>query len=562
MITATGSQIIIGFLERLGINVVAGVPGGSILPLYDELTRSNIKHVLVRHEQAGGFFAQGISRSKDEVGVCLATSGPGAMNLLTAIADARADSIPLVAITGQVNKSLIGTDAFQEADTFGLSFPISKHSIMVKSAEELLTAVPKAFKIANSGRKGPVLLDIPRNVQLETITFEQWPEISITDNESPRYGTEGQAFTDALSKTYDLLKESKAPVFYIGGGCNNPESTNALRDFLQVLSVPVVTSLMGIGCLEHHDENNCGMIGMHGSMTANKTMHGADLVMAIGTRFDDRATGLINEFCPNAQIVHVDIDAAEVNKIFKCAAYFVCSAKNFFTELTQIVTKNPIDKKAYTAHIEMRKKELIDDLERCSPGRFISTLPSLAKGAGISEDDIIVTTDVGQHQMWTAQFYPIKKPRQLLTSGSLGTMGFGLPTAIGAAYANPDKRVVCISGDGSIMMNIQELATLAELNLDVTIIVLENGRLGMVRQLQHFLCNDNLSAVIFEKQPNLLEIAKGFGVEAVDTFTSGWNNVAFPPKGSGPRLVVCKIEPDELVLPFVPGGKANIDAIN
>ncbi len=558
MITATGAQIIVKLLEKLGTKVVAGIPGGSTLPLYDELYTSNIRHILMRHEQACGFFAQGISRTTDEVAVCLATSGPGAMNLLTAIADARADSIPLVAITGQVNLSLIGTDAFQEADTFGLSFPITKHSIMVKKPEELLTAIPKAFKIANSGRKGPVLLDIPRDIQLQTATFEKWPEISIEDTTPVRYGTEGKDFDACIDEVAKLLDKSASPVLYIGGGCNNPKTSKALMAFLENYKAPVITSLMGIGCVPHFHESNCGMVGMHGTMTANRVMHDSDLVLAIGTRFDDRATGLIAEFCPNANIVHVDIDAAEVNKIFDAKVYIVSEAEKFLT----VITKKLISKKEFSSHIEMRKKEIEEMLEKCSPGRFISTIPSLAKSAGIQEDDIIVATDVGQHQMWTAQFYPINNTRQLLTSGSLGTMGFGLPTAIGAAMANPDKRVICFSGDGSIMMNIQELATLAELNLDVTVIVLDNGVLGMVRQQQHYLFNGNLSASVFEKKTNLLEIAKGFDIVAVDTFTSGWNTIAFPKKGSGPRFVVCKIDPEELVLPFVPGGKANIDAIN
>ncbi len=558
MITATGAQIIVTLLEKLGTKVIAGIPGGSTLPLYDELYKSSIKHILMRHEQACGFFAQGISRTTDEVAVCLATSGPGAMNLLTAIADARADSIPLVAITGQVNSSLIGTDAFQEADTFGLSFPITKHSMLIKSPEELLTAIPKAFSIACEGRKGPVLIDIPRDVQLMKAEFDSWPELKIENNTNPRYATEGEDFSRCIESSLQLLEKSSSPVLYVGGGCNNPKTSTALLKFLEKYSAPVVTSLMGIGCIPFDHVSNCGMVGMHGSETANRVMHDSDLVLAIGTRFDDRATGLISGFCPNAKIIHVDIDAAEVNKIFTPVVYVVSEAEKFLKE----ITKKLISKKEFTSHIEMRKKEIENTLEKCSPGRFISTIPSLAKSAGIQEDDIIVTTDVGQHQMWTAQFYPINKPRQLLTSGSLGTMGFGLPTAIGAAMANPDKRIVCFSGDGSIMMNIQELATLAELNLDVTVIVLDNGVLGMVRQQQHYLFNGNLSASVFEKKPNLLEIAKGFDIVAVDTFTSGWNTIAFPKKGSGPRFVVCKIDPEELVLPFVPGGKANIDAIN
>lgn len=561
MIEATGAQIIVKLLENQGIKVVAGIPGGATLPLYDELSKSTIKHILVRHEQAGGFFAQGISRTKDEVGVCLATSGPGAMNLLTAIADARADSIALVAITGQVNTSLIGTDAFQEADTFGLSFPITKHSILIKSAEELLTAIPHAFEIAQSGRKGPVLIDIPRDVQLAKVRFESWPQSGKKYSIPARFETEGTHFSNLLLKTVRVLTSAERPLLYVGGGANSPKSAHAIADFLEQFPLPVVTSLMGIGCLPSNHPCNCGMVGMHGTMTANRVMHDADLVLAAGVRFDDRATGLIEQFCPNARIIHIDIDAAEVNKIFATDIFFVADAESVLPALTSLLGEEKITKKENKEYTTMRATEFTESCKKSSPGRFIASIPTFAKDAGLKEKDIIVATDVGQHQMWTVQFYPIQFPRQLLTSGSLGTMGFGLPTAMGAAYSNPGKRVLCFSGDGSIMMNIQELATLAELNLDVTIIVLDNGVLGMVRQQQHFLFNDNFSASIFERSPDLLKIASGFGITSVDASTDGWHKTAFPPTGSGPRFVVCKIDQAEMVYPFVSGGTANIDAI-
>ena len=568
MIEATGAQIIIKLLEQQNIKTVAGIPGGSVLPLYDELERSSINHILVRHEQAAGFLAQGMARTTGLPAVCIATSGPGAMNLLTAIADARSDSIPLVAITGQVNRTLIGTDAFQEADTFGLSFPITKHSILVKSAKDLLTAIPQAFAIASSGRCGPVLVDVPRDVQLEKITFESWPECGIKDNHSARFRTVGQDFANAVSESAKMLINSKKPAIYVGGGCNSKQASDGIKALQEIFPMPLVSSLMGIGSFPASSELNLGMVGMHGSMAANTAMHDADVILAMGVRFDDRATGVISKFCPNAKIIHVDIDAAEVNKIFQSSVSVIGDVESYLPVLVcalkEMLQNQQDDGKTQErktwaeslANIHKEDKQRINN-----PGRFISSIPELAKSAGLNPDDLIVTTDVGQHQMWTAQYYPIENPRQLLTSGCLGTMGFGLPAAIGASLANPDKRVICFSGDGSIMMNVQEMATLAEQNLDVTIVVLDNGALGMVRQQQEILFDKNYSASIYKKSPNLMKIAEGFGIEAVDVYSPNWNKVAFPPKGSGPRFVHCPIEMAELVLPFVPAGKANIEAI-
>lgn len=568
MIEATGAQIIIKLLEQQNIKTVAGIPGGSVLPLYDELERSSINHILVRHEQAAGFLAQGMARTTGLPAVCIATSGPGAMNLLTAIADARSDSIPLVAITGQVNRSLIGTDAFQEADTFGLSFPITKHSILVKSAKDLLTAIPQAFAIASSGRCGPVLVDVPRDVQLEKITFESWPECGIKDNHSARFRTVGQDFANAVSESAKMLINSKKPAIYVGGGCNSKQASDGIKALQEIFPMPLVSSLMGIGSFPASSELNLGMVGMHGSMAANTAMHDADVILAMGVRFDDRATGVISKFCPNAKIIHVDIDAAEVNKILQSSVSVIGDVESYLPVLvcalkemlqSQKDAEKTQERKTWAESLAKLHQE---DKQRINnPGRFISSIPELAKSAGLNPDDLIVTTDVGQHQMWTAQYYPIENPRQLLTSGCLGTMGFGLPAAIGASLANPDKRVICFSGDGSIMMNVQEMATLAEQNLDVTIVVLDNGALGMVRQQQEILFDKNYSASIYKKSPNLMKIAEGFGIEAVDVYSPNWNKVAFPPKGSGPRFVHCPIEMAELVLPFVPAGKANTEAI-
>ncbi len=573
----TGAEIIVKMLEMHGVKKVAGIPGGSILPLYDELSRSNLHHVLVRQEQAGGFIAQGMARTTGVPAVCLATSGPGAMNLLTSVADARCDSIPIIAITGQVNTNLIGTDAFQEADTFGLSFPITKHSMMVKSAKELLTAIPKAFEICMTGRPGPVLIDVPRNVQLETCEFEKWPE---------PYKAQKEKYEEDFSAAAKMILASKKPVLYLGGGCNSPEASKALRDFIKTVRMPVVSSLMGLGAIPKSNKDFAGMVGMHGSYSANVAMHDSDLVIAAGVRFDDRATGVVSKFCPKAKIIHIDIDAAEINKIISANLSYVAKVEDAIPLLTKALEKackeekeNDLEKERENwcnkiievsanntsnqcgvPKAEEKNKNFINSV---NPRTFIESVPSLAEKAGTKKTDLLVTTDVGQHQMWAAQYYPIEEPRTFLTSGSLGTMGFGLPVAIGAAFANPDKRVVCFSGDGSIMMNIQELATLAENNLNVTVIVFENGTLGMVYQQQKFLFDKTYSASEFIASPDLLKIAQGFGIEAIDADSEpDWYKKAFDPKRKNkPCFVRVRVDPEETVLPFVPGGKANIDSI-
>ena len=583
----TGSQIIVKLLEMHGIKMVSGIPGGSILPLYDEIEKSNIRHVLVRQEQAAGFIAQGIARTTGLPAVCLATSGPGAMNLLTSIADARCDSIPIIAITGQVNTSLIGTDAFQEADTFGLSFPITKHSIMVKTPEELLTAIPLAFKIAVSGRPGPVLIDVPRDVQLKTCEFDKWPEVSAENkslaNASSAKKTAACDFTPVVKE----LMNCEKPVLYLGGGCNSFEASEVVRAFKKLYRLPVVSSLMGLGCIPKSDKDFAGMIGMHGSYAANVAMHESELVLAAGVRFDDRATGVVSKFCPNAKIIHIDIDGAEINKILNADLSFVAKVEDAFPSINKIL-KNLQKDSSFSEEKNKKREDWADfviELNRknasltegspleteknsnfknsVNPRVLISSIPKLAEQAGLKADDLIVTTDVGQHQMWAAQYYPVERPRMFLTSGSLGTMGFGLPAAIGAAFANPQKRIVCFSGDGSIMMNIQELATLAENNLPVTVIVFENGTLGMVYQQQKFLFEKNYSASQFIQSPDLLKIASGFGLESFDADSDkDWHKKAFAPdRVKKPCFVRVRVDPEENVLPFVPGGKANIDSI-
>lgn len=571
----TGAQIIVKLLEQYGIKTVAGIPGGSILPLYDELNRSSIRHVLVRQEQAAGFIAQGISRSTGKVAVCMATSGPGAMNLLTAIADARCDSIPMIAITGQVNTTLLGTDAFQEADTYGLSFPITKHSEMVKSGEDLVDAIANAFSIATSGRPGPVLIDVPRDVQLKEVEIDdsKWESAVEACKKSAevRFHATTEEISEKVSKITDMMSAAKKAVLYCGGGCNSEEAAAGIKAFLNVYSIPVVTSLMGIGCVSEKSENFIGMVGMHGSYAANVAMHDADLVIAAGVRFDDRATGIVKQFCPNAKIIHIDIDAAEIDKILESSVSIVADVESIFPVMAELASEKKISADAGWLKKINKIKAENDSIvlgrpkgeKLANPREVISKVPEYAAACGVNEDDLIVTTDVGQHQMWAAQYYPVTRPRSFLTSGSLGTMGFGLPAAIGAAIAHPEKRTVCFSGDGSIMMNVQEFATLCELNLPVTVIVFQNGTLGMVYQQQKYLFEKNYSASVFDRVPDLLGIAKGFGIEAIDGDSDPeWYKKAFDAnRQNKPCFVRISVDPEESVLPFVPGGKANIDSI-
>ena len=584
MATLTGSQIIVNLLRQNGIDVVFGLPGGMILPLYNELFVSNFKHILVRQEQAAGFMAQGVARVTGKAAVCMATSGPGAMNLLTAVADARSDSIPLVAITGQVNTSLIGTDAFQEADTFGLSFPITKHSIMVKSAKELLKAVPLAFAIAESGRPGPVLIDVPRNIQTELCEVPEDFDSSFKKiyteyiSNSIRNKTREDELQEIVKKITELLINAKNPILYIGGGANSPLASEKIREFLSIYDIPVISSLMGLGVVRRDYPQFLGMVGMHGTFAAGKAAYESDLVIAAGSRFDDRAAGVPDGFCPKAKIIHIDIDAAEINKILSSDISFVSDTTAAFSKINESLksadlSENKSERAKWLKFcLELKNQEKIslemscnaanccgaktcgkkDGAEFKNPRDFIKNLPS--------GENIIVTTDVGQHQMWAAQFFDIQRPRQFLTSGSLGTMGFGLPVALGAAFAEPEKRIICISGDGSILMNIQELATLAENNLNVTVIVLENGALGMVRQQQEYLFDKHYSASTFPSNPDFLKVAEGFGIKAIDADSdSDWQKKAF--EGSGPVFVRVKIARCENVLPFVKGGNLNIDSI-
>jgi acetolactate synthase-1/2/3 large subunit len=548
----TGARIITALLERQGVSTVAGIPGGSNLPLYDALRDSPIRHILARHEQGAGFIAQGIARSTGEAAVCLATSGPGATNLLTAIADARLDSVPIVAITGQVPTSMIGTDAFQEVDTYGLTVPITKHNFLVRSAGELLEVIPQAFETALSGRPGPVVVDVPKNVQLETVEFDEWPEPGMRKPPPP-------CSREDIGALADILSRAERPVLLAGGGIIASSAAGELKKLAEKNAIPVASTLAGLGAFPCDSPLNLGMLGMHGSRATNTILEEADLLIAVGARFDDRATGRAEEFCRRAAIAHVDIDPSEIGKIKEANVSITADAGMVLRALLPLVPKD--DRESWTARVAQLRVE--NPAEGPSKEDLFQPAALLGLTAELAGHDAFVATDVGQHQMWVAQHYPVRRPRTLLTSGGLGTMGFGLPAAIGAALANPGRRVVCISGDGSLLMNIQELATLAELGLDVKVIVMNNGHLGLVRQQQELFFGGRYYASRFDRSPDFAAVASAFGIRGLDL--EGADDPGELLRSSfgrrGPVLINVPVHHGQNVYPMVPPGGANREMI-
>lgn len=543
----SGAEIVIKLLEAENVKYIAGIPGGFNLPIYDALSKSNIKHILARHEQGAAFIAQGISRSTNSVGVCFATSGPGVTNLLTGIADAKLDSIPLVAITGQVPLSAIGTDAFQEVDTFGLSLPICKHNYLIRDVHELFTVIPEAFRIAASGRPGPVLIDIPKNIQTEIIDVDSLPDVSSEESK-----IESIDISD-IKNICKLLNNSSKPVIYAGGGIILGNAALQLKEFSEKSNIPVALTLMGLGAVPSDYKLNLGMLGMHGAPYTNYIMNEADLILALGVRFDDRATGNIQSFCPDATIIHVDIDPSEINKLRNSNMELSTSVKYFLEEAMPYVEY--VDRNDWIDYIENMKSKY-------SYQKFNDPLHAvnvIKKVSSIVPKDSIITTDVGQHQMWVAQHYPINKPRTLLTSGGLGTMGFGLPAAIGAALANPNKTIICFSGDGSILMNIQELATCADYNLNIKLFIFVNERLGLVKQQQELFYNSHFIASSFITNPDFTQIAKGFGIQGYKLDAN--TNLEEILKTPGPCVITIPVDSNDNVYPMVSPGASNLDMI-
>jgi len=548
---ATGSQIIIHMLEKQGIDIITGIPGGANLPLYDALAHSSITHILARHEQGSGFISHGMARSTGKPAVTFATSGPGATNLLTAIADARLDSVPLIAITGQVPLSMMGSDAFQEVDTYGMSIPITKHTFLVRDARELFSVIPEAFRIATEGRPGPVLVDVPKDIQKQEIEFNQWPEIR------------DKKITEIINKDQvkdiaGIINDSKKPLIMAGGGIISACSSKSLRELSHTSSIPVVTTLMGLGIMDHNDPLNLGMPGMHGAPGTNMILNEADLLIALGIRFDDRAICKAEEFCPNAQIIHVDIDKAELGKIRMPHHEVHGDLRGFFKEVLPLLENQK--REDWVTHVLNLKKE--KPMWYDNNDDELHPITIIKEAGKIAPRDAIITTDVGQHQMWAAQWYPVSSPRSFLTSGGLGTMGFGLPAAIGAALANPEKSIICFSGDGSILMNIQELATLADLQLNVKIILLNNSHLGLVRQQQEMFFDENYIASKFITSPDFSAIASAFGIRGCTLSKENTiENLKTFLYEKGPGLIDVPIDAAYNVLPMVPPGSPHYTMI-
>lgn len=553
MMQMTGADLIVKLLERQGIRTIAGVPGGAALPMYDALSKSEqIHHVLCRHEQGAGFIAQGMARVSGRPEVCLASSGPGATNLITAIADAKLDSIPIIALTGQVPLSMIGTDAFQEVDTYGLTIPITKHNFLVRSAKDLLNVVPAAFRIAMSDRPGPVLIDVPKDVQNQMVSFDDFPDV-VTPDAPPAVDIA------AVEEAAKMIAEAERPVLYLGGGVIHSGAGNLAVTLAEQASLPTTMTLMALGAMPMDHPLSIGMLGMHGARYTNYVLEEADLLICVGARFDDRAIGKTAEFCPNAKIIHIDIDRSELHKVKNAHVAIAGDVAQVLAELLPRV--KPQLRKRWLSHVESLK------------GRFPLAMPGIDNPrtpyglihavASCLDDNAIITSDVGQHQMWVAQAYPFRRSRQWLNSGGLGTMGFGFPAAIGAALAEPERTVVCFSGDGSLKMNIQEMATAAQENVNVKIVLLNNQSLGLVHQQQNLFYGKRVIASRYELPTDFLKIAEGFGMRAVnlDPSPNPRATLAEALQTPGPCLIHATIDPNEFVYPMVPPGAANSEMI-
>jgi acetolactate synthase-1/2/3 large subunit len=539
-----GANILIESLKREGVDVLFGYPGGAIMPVYDALLDSGIKHVLVRHEQAAALAADGYARVSGKVGVCLATSGPGATNLVTGIANAFLDSVPMVAITGQVPTHFMGTDAFQEVDIFGITMPVVKHSYIIRNIEDIPRVIQEAFYIARSGRPGPVLVDLPKDIATLKWDSPEFPVHELEDMDLPDHAD--------IHEARDMMQKSARPLIYAGGGIRIADACGEFRRFVEATGAPVVATLQGLGSLPADHPQFLGMLGMHGTKAANYAVQDCDLLICIGARFDDRVTGKLQEFAPNARVIHMDIDAAEISKLrFAHCALRGC-IKFTMNALHVRPQTGDWNDKCYRNREEFAWRYDAPTESVYAPA-FIKELSDRA------DDNTYISCDVGQHQMWVAQHYGFKHPRQHLSSGGLGTMGFGMPAAIGAHFALPESRVITISGDGSIMMNIQELATIKRYNLPVKVVVFDNQALGMVRQWQELFFEKRFSEVNLSDNPDFARVAEAFEIPAMTVRTKAEVPAAIDAllNQPGPLFVHVLIDPMENVWPLVPPGKNN-----
>ena len=551
-----GARALIKSLEAEGVDTIFGYPGGVVLPIYDELYESSIRHILVRHEQAAAHAADGYARATGRVGVCLATSGPGATNLVTGIANAYMDSIPIIALTGQVVTSLIGNDAFQEADITGITIPITKHNYLIKDANDLPRVIKEAFYVASTGRPGPVLVDIPKDVSAGLMEFSYPDKVQLTSYKPTFAGHPLQ-----IKKACELIEKAERPVLYVGGGAITANASEEVKQLAEAIMAPVTTTLMGKGAFPEDHPLSLGMLGMHGTKYANYAIIDCDLLIAIGARFDDRVTGKIESFAPSAKIIHIDVDPAELGKNKVVDVPIVGDARAILKKLLSMLKVRLPKTAEWNQKIAAWKKEYpLDYDKKCSelkPQCVVQAINELVK-------DGIFVTEVGQNQMWAAHYIRCKRPRTFISSGGLGTMGFGLPAAIGAKVGCPDKEVWDIAGDGSIQMNIQELATAVSNDIPVRVAILNNEFLGMVRQWQELFYNKRYSYTSMKGQPNFVKVAEAYGALGIDVDNKRdvKDAILTAMKSDKPVFIDFKVSKEENVFPMVPAGASINEFVN
>ena len=550
-----GARILLECLSRLGINEIFGYPGGAVIPIYDELYNfKEIKHYFARHEQGAVHEADGYARSTGKVGACLATSGPGATNLVTGIMTAHMDSIPLLVITGQVSSSLLGKDAFQESDIVGITVPITKNNYLVQDIKDLPRILKEAYYIASTGRPGPVLVDIPRDIQLQEIPYDEFNKIYENNFTLEGYNPVYEGHKGQIKMAIKMIKDSKKPLIIAGAGILKAHAYEELKEFVEKTNIPVAMTLLGLGSFPGNHELALGMIGMHGTTYANYAANEADLIIAAGMRFDDRVTGNPQKFIPNAKIIHIDIDPAEIGKNKLIDVPIVGDLKNVLTDLNEKAPKVSHDEwlkqiKKWKKDYSLIYRKTEDDI--LIPQEILSEINKITKG------NVIVATDVGQHQMWAAQFLTFNNPYSILTSGGAGTMGFGLPAAIGAQVANPNKRVLAVVGDGGFQMTFQELMLIKEYNLPVKIFIINNSYLGMVRQWQELFHEKRYSSVDLSYNPDFIKIGEAYGIKSIQLKNKKdlKKNLKKILESDEAVLVECIVEKEENVYPMIPAGK-------
>ena len=550
-----GARILLECLSRLGINEIFGYPGGAVIPIYDELySFKEIKHYFARHEQGAVHEADGYARSTGKVGACLATSGPGATNLVTGIMTAHMDSIPLLVITGQVSSSLLGKDAFQESDIVGITVPITKNNYLVQDIKDLPRILKEAYYIASTGRPGPVLVDIPRDIQLQEIPYDEFNKIYENHFSLEGYNPVYEGHKGQIKTAIKMIKDSKKPLIIAGAGILKAHAYEELKEFVEKTNIPVAMTLLGLGSFPGNHELALGMIGMHGTTYANYAANEADLIIAAGMRFDDRVTGNPQKFVPNAKIIHIDIDPAEIGKNKLIDVPIVGDLKNVLTDLNEKAPKVSYDE--WLKQIKKWKKEYSLTYRKTEdniliPQEILSEIDKITKG------NVIVATDVGQHQMWAAQYLTFNNPYSILTSGGAGTMGFGLPAAIGAQVANPNKKVLAVVGDGGFQMTFQELMLIKEYNLPVKIFIINNSYLGMVRQWQELFHEKRYSSVDLSYNPDFIKIGEAYGIKSIQLTNKKdlKKHLKKILESNEAVLVECIVEKEENVYPMIPAGK-------